>query len=500
MTAMTSGIETRRPERIGVPLALVSFAGPAAALLAVAAGPAAILLATLGLVAAAASVATPGILFAAYLLVPFYKGALQPYSPIDITVLMAALNTLQVVPLIRDRRAHSQSQTGLTLWFALALVILAGVLYSPDQDAALARAATWWALAVVPITMGAVRVGSDPRYLRQFLWTLFAMGAVVVILGAIQMSSSQRLVLLGENTIEVGRAALLAPLIGITFVLRGGSAAARFATIALLPMAVAVALASGSRGPLLAALLLGAIGTIGAARRTKRINWAALSGLLGLALASIVVVSILSPNMPALSIERFAGLGDFIQGTLTGQPGAPRMDASSEIRLRLFDVALSTFEQHPILGIGTAGFATASRMALGPIEGQPYPHNALLQVAAELGLVGLVVLLGLLALAVSRHLPVGDAVTALRYAFLFFFLNAMVSLDVYSDRMTWGLLLLLLVTDAARPGSRLTMEPLEIVTPEAATAQPIGVANAGRDSSRPARRRLVRAQARGADR
>ena len=105
--------------------------GPIAAAIAVVAGSTAILLLVLGAVMAFGFAVMPGVLFAAYLLIPFYKAVVQPYSPIDITVLLALLNVLQIVPIILDRRPRHLSRVGIALWVALALLILAGALWAP---------------------------------------------------------------------------------------------------------------------------------------------------------------------------------------------------------------------------------------------------------------------------------------------------------------------------------------------------------------------------------
>jgi hypothetical protein len=44
-------------------------------------------------------------------------------------------------------------------------------------------------------------------------------------------------------------------------------------------------------------------------------------------------------------------------------------------------------------------------------------------------------------------LPQGPSFGAVRVLYLYFLLNSLVSMDIYTDRATWGLLLLLLVID-----------------------------------------------------
>jgi len=173
----------------------------------------------LAIVGVGIAIYAPGVLFAMYLLIPFYKGAAVSYSPVDITVVLAIHNSLQIVAIIAKRRQPTQiSRVGLALWAILALLVFAGVLYAPDQSLALSHATTFWLLVFIPIAIGSLRVGADPRYARQLLWTFVAMGVFTVVVGIPGIASSDRLVVLGSNTINVASAALLVPLLGLTFV------------------------------------------------------------------------------------------------------------------------------------------------------------------------------------------------------------------------------------------------------------------------------------------
>lgn len=426
---------------------LVGLLGLTAGVAAAVAGPAASVLVILAILAALGSAFTPGLVFAAYLLVGLYKGALQPYSPVDLTVLLALLSALQIVPVVLNRRERHVSLSGINLWVLLALLILGGTIYAPDQDLALSKVALWWALVFLPMIPAALRVGSEERYVRQFVWAFFGMGVLVVVTGIATLSPTERLVVLAENTIEVGRAALLVPLIGIVFMLQQRSLLIRAATLVLIPAAVVVALASGSRGPLLILVFLGVLGTIRYLSRPHHAKWRFAGAVAGLAVASILVVSVAAPDLPGQSIARFGSFGDFLQGGLSGGPNNSTTDISSSIRVSLFGFAVSLFEERPVLGVGTGGFESLSPRFLAPINAEQYPHNALLQFAAEFGLVGLAIFLSLALIALTRWLPPSSSMRTIRILYLFFLMNSMVSLDIYTDRTTWGLLLLLLLID-----------------------------------------------------
>lgn len=442
----------RTPTQAWTGLALCGAA--AAAAVAITAGPVGSLVLVLGAVALLAAVCMPGFAFAAFLLTPFYKAAVQPYSPIDITVLLALFNALQIIPLLMDRRPRHVSWAGIVLWVGFALLVLAGVLYAPDQQLALGRAASFWALAFLPILPAAARVGSNPRYVREFLWTLMGFGSLTAGLGLAALfarASSEPLVLLGTSTISVGRAALLVPLLGVAFVLREGQLIMRVIAVLLMPAAVVVALASGSRGPLLFLLVLGALGLVGCLARPRAADWRLVGLVAGIAVVSILVVSLAAAFVPGQSLQRFTRFEGFVQGALSGEPTTSAVDTSAQARVTLFGLAVSLFEERPILGSGTASFEALSPRFLGAAEADQYPHNAVLQLAAEFGLLGVVLFVGLTTLALFRRLPLGSLGRGVRATFLFFLLNAMVSDDVLEERLLWGLLMLVLLMAVAPP-------------------------------------------------
>lgn len=406
-----------------------------------------------GAVALIVTARFPGILLAAYLLLAFYKGGLQPFSPIDLTFILGALNAVQLLVVVRDRRHRPISVVGIVLWITLSLLILAGVWYAPDQAVAADRALRWWALVFLPILGGGLRVGSDPRYLREFLWAFFAMGSLATVLGLLQLSSDARLTILNTNTIQVARAALLVPVLGVTFLVPRRSLPARAFLLLAIPASIAVALASGSRGPLLVLLLMGLVGLAHHLTRPRAITWSRIATVAGITVATVAFIAAVAGALPSAALDRFALLGDFVDSALSGDLSTSTGDTSAGNRVVLFEAAGAMFEDRPILGVGTSGFEVLAPRYLSPDELEAWPHNAILQVAAEFGIVGLALLLAMVFLVMSRRLPGGHDGSALRVLFVFFFLNAMVSGDIFSDRETWGLLMLVLLLDVPRPAT-----------------------------------------------
>jgi O-antigen ligase len=445
------------------------FVGLAATAMVVLIGPTVALTAIVGVVAVGAVAKMPGVLLAAYLLIPFYKGAVQPYLPIDITLILAAANALQIIPVILDGRLRQASPAGVAAWIGLASLVLAGTLWAADQALALSTALTFWLLVCLPLLAAGLRVGSDERYLRQLLWAFFGMGALTVVLGVFNVSTSSRLVILGMNTIQVSLAAFLVPLVGVTFVLREGLTPVKAVTVALIPAAFVVAIASGSRGPLLLLVLMGGAALVRQVIRPRGVSRRMVAAVAGTIVVAVVAASVFSDVIPVLSIQRFTLFGDFLQNLLSGDSITSARDTSSADRVRLFGMAAAIFADHPLLGSGPAGFEVLSPLYAGLGPGDRYPHNAVLQFAAEFGIIGVAAFVGLALAAITRRTPSDPAWAAVRVLLVFFLLNSMISGDILENRMLWGLLGLVLLFSATRPSVPM------LTTRAAAVGQPTPV-------------------------
>ena len=302
-------------------------------------GPA-IVAAPLALVAAWVAYRAPGITFAAYLAIPFYKAGLDPILPFDLTIILALVNIMQAalvfLPMRRDATGKllvdPVRRRAILVWSTLTILIVLGVLYTPVLELALDRTTNWVVVTALPM-LAAFRVASNPRFVRQFLWTLFAVGASVTVAGLWLLPQvgawpTDRLMVFGAHTIRVGQAALLVPIVGLAFVLPTTNPLARLASLALIPPALLVATSSGSRGPL---IMAGATLAILAIRRLvirlsalqrRPITIAplriAVIGIVGIGLISLLQPSVLVNLLPERAAARIGTVSEIITG-LAGQ-------------------------------------------------------------------------------------------------------------------------------------------------------------------------------------
>jgi len=139
-------------------------------------------------------------------------------------------------------------------------------------------------------------------------------------------------------------------------------------------------------------------------------NWRIVIVVAAIGLASMVVVSGVGSDLPGQSIQRLAGVLNFAQGVFGGEPNLSAGDISTEARSALFSLAGSLFQGGPILGVGTSGFEALAPRFLSASVVEVYPHNLVLQFAAEFGLVGIALLAGLVLLPLAAFaLALGGA-------------------------------------------------------------------------------------------
>ena len=135
-----------------------------------------------------------------------------------------------------------------------------------------------------------------------------------------------------------------------------------------------------------------------------------------------------------------------------------------DLRTWLYQTALELFAQRPLTGHGLFTFgAGLSRLnSLPPLEPHSHAHNVILQVAAELGIVGLIALAltawaALRALLRARHRPT-DPITAMGIAaFAGFAAHQMFDLPAMMPTIALAALIALLI--ALAPGESAAKPP-----------------------------------------
>jgi O-antigen ligase len=242
-----------------------------------------------------------------------------------------------------------------------------------------------------------------------------------------------------ENPIQLGRASASGLIAATYLLLSADRRRMRWLAAALAPVLAVSLLAAGSRGPVLGAIVgMFTLVTIAARSRVARRR------LLTVALTGIVAAILAAQLVPGGSLQRSLS---FLTGSGSG--------LSSNGRNVLWSEAWHQFGAHPFAGAGTGNF-----WALDGIE--QYPHNLFLEVASELGLLGLGLLVVFLASTCfalvrarrGRWAPSRLQIAFVSAAFTASLTNSMFSGDLTTNAGLWfasGLAIGCTLRTAARP-------------------------------------------------
>jgi O-antigen ligase len=282
----------------------------------------------------------------------------------------------------------------------------------------------------IAVLLGGVIVGRNPRDVELCLALMLAVAVVasfallLQILNGVEPTYEGRYAVSNRDydPIALGRVTAGGILIAL-YALLSGRTGLRIVALAVAPLLTVAFLASGGRGPVvgLVAGLVVLLSLPAAGARRRRLM------VLGVVVLSVALASQI---VPGDAMDRAASV-------IVGGSGG--LDSNG--RTELWAQAWSLFAENPWLGIGTGGFA-----AVSPLE--VYPHNLVLEVAAEFGLLGLVPLVlaliaGVVAIARSVRAPLAtDRGLSVLVAALFTaaLVNAMFSTDITANSDVWLLL------------------------------------------------------------
>jgi O-antigen ligase len=300
------------------------------------------------------------------------------------TFLVAAWIMSAVAFVVMRREGEEGIRGAISLPAAMAFALLALMLLrlgsSGDQAYGLTKIELYAADNVV-LLIGAVFVGVSRRAFRlSLLLTLgvIAVEALYLIAEILRGGSAQYIgrfsVSVQQGPIQLGRDSATGALIAMFLVLSSRPGRVRTCAFVALPLCLISLIAAGSRGPTVA-FVVGLV-TLLALVSTDRVVRRRLAALA----AALVVAAVLVPLVvPGSAIGRSFST---ILGSASG--------LSSNGRSLLWAHAYASLVQHPLLGIGTGGFASLNL-------GYTYPHNILLELGLELGVLGLLAFVTMMA-------------------------------------------------------------------------------------------------------
>lgn len=236
------------------------------------------------------------------------------------------------------------------------------------------------------VLFAGVILGSRPREIELFLLLTMIIDAASGLLILRQLGGSStlpdRFGLLQQGVLSLGGQGVEGVAIAVFLVLRARRRWVQMVAVCAIPVTFVAVLASGSRGPVLG----GALGLLSLAVLLAKTRGMAVR-LLAVSAVAAGSFAIATQLVPASATSRALST---ITGTQSG--------VSSNGRGEIWHTARQAFSNHPLAGIGTGSFATYDQQALcpGPACGVEYPHNILLEGAAELGIGGLALVAAIL--------------------------------------------------------------------------------------------------------
>jgi O-antigen ligase len=256
----------------------------------------------------------------------------------------------------------------------LTLVVCIGVLHSSDPTYGLEIASEYLLLGVLAsylLPRFFATGASMRRVIRNAQHAVIALAMITVTLVLAGFSESGRA--LAGSYLSWGYFVGAASVVVLVRV-QSSSGWTKLLNLSMLMAFVYTLLLSQARGPLISFALIVLVMLVTKGTLSRRAK-----GLLAsITIASAVVAPVILPT------------GTFYRLALLVQQD---MGASVSARIDAWAAGVQAFLAHPLLGIGTGSFL-AFHASLAPSLPMKYPHNILIGLAAEVGIIGAVLLVG----------------------------------------------------------------------------------------------------------
>lgn len=356
-----------------------------------------------------------------------------PFITLDLTILLMLWSMAIVFfRFIRGEGLPKLILAPATIYFVLGLLILVSYFYSSSSAYGLEKSFKF--LTVTAWTFfGGFLVIRDKQSLNKFFKSALLSAVALSLYGIYEYFTNYNPLIqyrfgLGGNPLALAQISSLGALIALAFVLH--SANKKIHKLLLVSLSGALAytcILTGSRMPIVSlglSLILIFLLSIRVRGKDIRIKKGLIPFFLTLAVLLVVFLS----NSSQSTFQTF---NDRFEMLLSG-----KNDASASERINRYEFAFDMFKESPIIGKGIGSFAVEYEQ----IDARSYPHNIFLEVLSEMGLLGLMLLVGLLVIGLKRMLSglskkLYSERVILIAVFLFAFLNANVSSDLNDNRL-----------------------------------------------------------------
>jgi O-antigen ligase len=345
------------------------------------------------------------------------------WIPFDLTVGAGALAFVLSAFSFLPTNGRVRTQAGWML--SLFLVMSMAVTWTDWTSYAIQKAAVLFSLSFFAAMLPAF-LFTRLENVKLFVFWIVVVGMLISASGLMQVFTGEtvqgRITGINSNTISLGRNAGIA-LVGLYTIVSCGGRKRLWLAIFCLPLFM-VLISSGSRGPVLIALIVIAFVTL----RWALGSFQTMSIVLALFAAATFVIVLDPPFLPEGSVERIQRFVEL------------RYDNSAEERVLAGRVAMREITQSP-LGLGIGGFSRVYNFGNG--TDRIYPHNLFLEITVEEGWIAGLLFLTVASVAGIRAYRSAAAEPELRpffAVFVFAFCNALVSGDVNDNKILYSFL------------------------------------------------------------
>lgn len=365
------------------------------------------------------------------------------FIPIDLTILLvfSGMGIAGFLWLQDEWKIKSGPATFLLFYLVFAGYATLSIIWSSSTDYALFKILRFWTVVAWAVFGMAFIIGSSHRRLKRFLLLLTIGGSLLSLVFIYQ------LLIIDVDGFSIGTMSYLLParLVGVSalillfFFVKYQNRSVRLVISLLMGLHTGALLVSGARGPLVA--LVGSIFVFVIVQLIYRTEW-----------HSIAIRQWMA------DFTTFAAVGSILAGLVLTQLGiqfrtiqrAMRIFSDDEdatsfgARVEMYEAAISAWSQAPIHGHGIGSFALINLNE----DVVHYPHNIMLEIGSELGLVGLLLFLVLVFISLLRlyrfRFVTDGALFALLVGFIVYWgLNASVTYDMVGNRQLFAFLALI---------------------------------------------------------
>ena len=357
------------------------------------------------------------ITLALFFLIGMIKGDERLAStPLDLTVAVGGVVLFSIcIRLIAGRQKLALPREYL-LYLPLVAMMIISLAYTPDISGGLDKILRFFCLTSIGIIAPFVLFDSASK-LRNFLFAVAIGGLLVAINSLTMLGGQDRLVSPSGLNTELGAASAISLIIIWSLWFPKWSFFKRMLFYPVLGVLAVALIGSGGRFANVSAVLCLIIGALLCRKLFKDV--AVVAGLSLLALPFIWI--------PQASYDYLASL-------------AHPPDAMGT-RSDLMALGVKMFSEHPFFGVGIQGFRFLSPNPLT----YNYPHNLILELGSEMGIIAAVSFLALAACAFYEiwkqlrdpDLADNSLVPTVFLLLIFVFLDAMVSGDINDLRFMW---------------------------------------------------------------